>query len=165
MVYREKKRVKGCARYPLSMLRESGAKSAEFDCAWIDVLQTYWIGGADLIPKLGTAIDATDPETVADPETVTHLVYPPVELFHRFIRGNHAGFNRALVDALEWRKRYWSRAARASGLVALAPLAMHPDRGPVRVPAQRSTRTRLVRRVSHVGGERDTAGREVTPGH
>ncbi|MGW2256158.1 immunity 49 family protein [Kitasatospora sp. NPDC001660] len=127
VVCREKKRIAALCQVPLSLLRESGSGFAEFDYAWIDALQTYWNGGPDLVPKLTVAIDATDPETVADPEAVGLLVYPPMELFHRFIRRDHAGFNRALNDALEWHKQYWSkedRALRSSGLVALAPLAM-----------------------------------------
>jgi hypothetical protein len=58
---------------------------------------------------------------------VDKLVYPPMEMFHRFIRKDHEGFNRALIGALELHRQYWSeeeRAVNISGLVALAPLAM-----------------------------------------
>ncbi|MFG3495846.1 immunity 49 family protein [Streptomyces sp. NPDC047928] len=43
------------------------------------------------------------------------------------VRGDHAGFNRALAAALQWHGEYWTeedRGGRISGLVALAPLAM-----------------------------------------
>ncbi|MFE2409786.1 immunity 49 family protein [Kitasatospora sp. NPDC059408] len=143
VVCREKKRITALCQVPLSLLRESGSRSAEFDYAWIDVLQTYWLGGSDLFAKLTVAIDATDPATVSDPETVAHLVYPSMELFHRFVRRDHAGFNRALTEALEWHKQYWSqgdRALRASGLVALAPLAMaclaHDTGTPIEVQSE-----------------------------
>lgn len=43
------------------------------------------------------------------------------------VREDHAGFNRALAESIEWHKEYWSteeNALQATGLVALAPLAM-----------------------------------------
>ncbi|AXE88398.1 immunity 49 family protein [Streptomyces sp. Go-475] len=127
VICREKDRITALCQVPVSLLRENGSRFEEYDYAWIDTLQTYWLGGQDLVPKLVSAVDGTDPETVADPETVGKLVYPPMEMFHRFIRKDHEGFNRALTQALELHKQYWSeedRAVSISGLVALAPLAM-----------------------------------------
>ncbi|WP_327227525.1 immunity 49 family protein [Streptomyces platensis] len=127
VVCREKDRITALCRVPLSLLRENGSRFGEYDYAWIDTLQTYWLGGQDLVPKLVTAVDATDPEAVDDPEAVGKLLYPPMEMFHRFIRKDRDGFNRALANALQWHKQYWSdeeRAFQISGLVALAPLAM-----------------------------------------
>ncbi|MFI9257910.1 immunity 49 family protein [Streptomyces sioyaensis] len=127
VVCREKDRITSLCRVPLSVLRENGSRFGEYDYAWIDTLQTYWLGGQDLVPKLVTAVDATAPEAVDDPETVGKLLYPPMEMFHRFIRKDRDGFNRALANALQWHKEYWSeeeRAFQVSGLVALAPLAM-----------------------------------------
>lgn len=127
VVCREKDRITALCRVPLSLLRENGSRFGEYDYAWIDTLQTYWLGGQDLVPKLVAAVDGTDPETVADPETVGKLLYPPMEMFHRFIRKDNDGFNRALAMALELHKQYWSeedRAFQIPGLVALAPLAM-----------------------------------------
>ncbi|MEU8590170.1 immunity 49 family protein [Streptomyces sp. NPDC048664] len=127
VVCRERDRITALCRVPLSFLRENGSHFQEYDFAWIDVLQTYWLGGPDFSSKLVAAIDATDPERVADPETVAHLIYPPMEMFHRMVREDNEGFNGALTHALEWHKRYWShedRAVQASGFVALAPLAM-----------------------------------------
>ncbi|QEV51362.1 hypothetical protein CP981_06520 [Streptomyces platensis] len=127
VVCREKDRITSLCRVPLSVLRENGSRFGEYDYAWIDTLQTYWLGGQDLVPKLVTAVDATAPEAVDDPETVGKLLYPPMEMFHRFVRKDRDGFNRALANALQWHKEYWSEEERAfqiSGLVALAPLAM-----------------------------------------
>ncbi|MET9866654.1 immunity 49 family protein [Streptomyces sp. NPDC006386] len=127
VVCREKDRITALSRVPVSLLRENGSRFEEYDYAWMETLQTYWLGGQDLVPKLVSAVDGTDPESVADPETVGKLVYPPMEMFHRFIRKDHEGFNRALIRALELHKQYWSeeeRAVNISGLVALAPLAM-----------------------------------------
>ncbi|WP_369391647.1 immunity 49 family protein [Streptomyces sp. CG1] len=129
LVCREKDRITALCRVPMSLLLESGARYDEFEYAWIDALQTCWLGGADLGAKLVAAVDGTEPAAiaVADPEVVAKLLYPPMELLHRFVRRDHAGFNRALSDALQWHKEYWgeeSRALQSTGLVALAPLAL-----------------------------------------
>ncbi|WP_369197160.1 immunity 49 family protein [Streptomyces djakartensis] len=124
---REKDRITALCRIPLSLLRENGEQFEEHEYAWIDTLQTYWLGGQDLVAKLVSAVDGTEPEAVFDREAVSKLVYPPMEMFHRFIRKDHEGFNRALAQALELHKQYWSeedRAVSIAGLVALAPLAM-----------------------------------------
>ncbi|MFB6843330.1 immunity 49 family protein [Streptomyces sp. NPDC056373] len=50
-----------------------------------------------------------------------------MEVFHRFIRKDPETFSQALARALELHKQYWSeedRTFQASGLVALAPLAI-----------------------------------------
>ncbi|MFD7439114.1 immunity 49 family protein [Streptomyces sp. NPDC059861] len=127
VVCRERDRITALSQVPLSLLRENGAQFDEYHYAWIDTLQTYWRGGPDLGPKLVAAVDGTDPEVAADPETAGRLLYPPMEMFHRFLRKDEAGFNKALANALQWHKEYWteeSRAFQASGLVALAPLAI-----------------------------------------
>ncbi|MEE1811390.1 immunity 49 family protein [Streptomyces sp. BE133] len=129
MVCREKDRLTALCQVPVSLLRESGARYDEFEYAWVETLQTYWLGGPDLGAKLVAAVDGTDPEvvTIGDPETVAKLIYPPIEMFHRLVRQDRAGFNRALTEALQWHKDYWStedNALQATGLVALAPLAI-----------------------------------------
>ncbi|MER6086754.1 immunity 49 family protein [Streptomyces bluensis] len=127
VVCRERDRITALCQVPLSLLRENGSRFDEFQFAWIDTLQTYWLGGPDLGQKLVAAVDGTDPETVTDREAVGKLMYPPMEMFHRIVREDHAGFNRALVAALQWHKEYWTEEDRATtipGLVALAPLAM-----------------------------------------
>jgi hypothetical protein len=128
VVCRERDRITALCRVPLSLLRQNGAQFDEFEYAWIDTLQTYWLGGADLGPKLVAAVDGTEAETVTDRETAGKLLYPPMEMFHRVVRKDQAGFNRALASALQWHKEYWtadeSRAHMISSLVALAPLAI-----------------------------------------
>lgn len=127
VVCREMDRITALCRVPMSLLRENGSRFDEYHYAWVDTLQTYWLGGDDLGAKLVAAVDGTDPEVASDPETAGKLMYPPMEMFHRFIRKDHAGFNRALANALQWHKEYWSEESRsfqASGLVALAPLAI-----------------------------------------
>ncbi|MEV0370622.1 immunity 49 family protein [Streptomyces sp. NPDC050636] len=127
VVCRERDRITALCQVPLSLLRENGSRFDEFQFAWIDTLQTYWLGGPDLGQKLVAAVDGADPEAVTDPEAVGKLVYPPMEMFHRIVRKDHASLNRVLVAALQWHKEYWSeedRAATIPGLVALAPLAI-----------------------------------------
>ncbi|MFC7845766.1 immunity 49 family protein [Streptomyces sp. NPDC057382] len=127
VICRERDRITALCQVPLSLLRENGGQFEEYHYAWIDTLQTYWLGGPDLVPKLVAAVDGTEPEAVADPETVSKLLYPPMEVFHRFIRKDPETFNQALARALELHKQYWSekdRVFQASGLVALAPLAI-----------------------------------------
>jgi hypothetical protein len=145
VVCRERDRITALCQVPGSLLRESGSRYDEFEYAWIDTLQTYWLGGDDLGEKLVAAVDGTDPAAVAvaDPEVVAKLLYPPMELFHRFIRRDHAGFNRALAEALQWHKDYWSeesRALQSTGLVALTPLAIacfaHDSGFPIEVESE-----------------------------
>ncbi|MEU9718244.1 immunity 49 family protein [Streptomyces sp. NPDC047976] len=129
VVCREKARLTALCRIPVSLLRGAGDPYDEYVYAWVDTLQTYWLGGSDLVGKLVAAVDGTDPSVVAiaDHEVTAKILYPPMELFHRLVREDHDNFNRALNEALRWHKDYWSdedRALQASGLVALAPLAM-----------------------------------------
>ncbi|MER6701813.1 MULTISPECIES: immunity 49 family protein [Streptomyces] len=129
MVCREKGRLTTLCQVPVSLLKESGAPHDEFIYDWVETLQAYWLGGPDLGSKLVAAIDGTDPQNsqLNDSQTTAKLLYPPMEMFHRLVRDDHAGFNRALTDALQWHKEYWStedNALQATGLVALPPLAM-----------------------------------------
>ncbi|MFJ3832067.1 immunity 49 family protein [Streptomyces sp. NPDC090046] len=127
LVCRERDRITALCQVPLSLLRENG-RADDHVFAWIDTLQTYWTGGPELSHKLVAAVDGTAPEVARDPETAGRLAYPPMEMFHRILRNDQAGFNQALATALQWHKDYWSseesRAIDAAGLVALAPLAM-----------------------------------------
>ncbi|MET8177061.1 immunity 49 family protein [Streptomyces clavifer] len=127
VICREKERITALCQVPLSLLRENGERFDEYHYAWIKTLQTYWLGGPDLVQNLVAAVDGTGLQAASDQESAGKLMYPPMEMFHRFIRKDHAGFTQALTTALQWHKEYWSEESRmyqASGLVALAPLAM-----------------------------------------
>ncbi|MFJ8109702.1 immunity 49 family protein [Streptomyces sp. NPDC096132] len=127
VVCRERDRITALCQVPLSLLRENGSHFEPYHYAWVEALQAYWLGSPDLVSKLVAAVDATDPEIVSDPETVGKLLYPPMEVLHRLIREDEAAFNRALANAVQWHKEYWSeesRSLQSSGLVALAPLAL-----------------------------------------
>lgn len=79
-------------------------------------------------------------------QTLMSLVlYPPIILFYRYLRGDHAQFNEALVDAIKWHKSYWGAgdddmAIDSDGFVALGPLAiacLARDRGfPIEVDSE-----------------------------
>lgn len=130
LVCRERERLTELSNVPISLLRESGAVYDEYIYDWVDTLQTYWIQGPALGDKLVTAIKGTDPEVLqaADRSLMLHVLYPPLNLFYRLVRGDGDRFNAELVKALEWHKEYWtaeeSTAAQVSGIVALGPLAM-----------------------------------------
>ncbi|WP_392842798.1 immunity 49 family protein [Streptomyces sp. LN500] len=65
---------------------------------------------------------------MAGRELMLKILYPPLELFHRYQQQDPEKFNAALVDALTWHKEYWTadeaRSLSGEGLVALAPLAI-----------------------------------------
>ncbi|WP_327356401.1 immunity 49 family protein [Streptomyces sp. NBC_01304] len=130
LICREQERLNQLARVPISLLRESGAVFDEYIYAWVDALQRYWLGEPEVMEKLAEAFDGTDPQAahVADNELLLKILYPPLELFHRYLRQDHVKFNQALVDALTWHKEYWTgdeaREMSSAGLVALGPLAL-----------------------------------------
>ncbi|MEU9763061.1 immunity 49 family protein [Streptomyces sp. NPDC047985] len=151
-VCRERDRITALCRVPMSLLRENSSPVDEFVYDWIETLQAYWLGGPDLGQKLVAAVDGTAPEVASDPESAGKLLYPPMEMLHRIIRNDHAGFTQALTTALQWHKEYWSeesRSLQASGLVALAPLAMacfaHDAGIPIEVESEYLPSTLLTR--------------------
>ncbi|MCX5607201.1 MULTISPECIES: immunity 49 family protein [unclassified Streptomyces] len=56
------------------------------------------------------------------------ILYPPLNLFHRYLSQESELFNEALAEALTWHKEYWAaieaRSRSGEGLVALGPLAI-----------------------------------------
>ncbi|WP_369387195.1 immunity 49 family protein [Streptomyces sp. CG1] len=123
-------RMTALAQVPISLLRDSGAVFDEYIYAWIDTLQTWWLRGGDLGEKLKAALEGTAPDAlqVADRDEMLKILYPPINLFLRYIVQDHQQFNADLVKTLEWHKDYWSeteeRAGNSAGLVALGPLAI-----------------------------------------
>ncbi|MDQ0941966.1 hypothetical protein QFZ67_003671 [Streptomyces sp. V1I1] len=96
----------------------------------MEALQNAWFGRPETWDSLVTAVSGTNPETtqVASKELMLKILYPPLELFHRYQRQEAEQFNAALVDALTWHKEYWTaneaRSLSGEGLVALGPLAI-----------------------------------------
>ncbi|MFE7276725.1 immunity 49 family protein [Streptomyces sp. NPDC057623] len=133
-ICRENYRLDRLMRVPVSFLRASVPEGAVFDdyvYDWVETLQSYWAGRAtEMWDKLVAAVKGTDPERegVVDKEMMLKILYPPLELFHRFQLRETEQFNSALVDAVTWHKQYWAgdeaRALSGEGLVALGPLAL-----------------------------------------
>ncbi|MFE2166702.1 immunity 49 family protein [Streptomyces sp. NPDC059447] len=129
VVCRERDRITALCRVPLSLLRENGGVTQEFEYAWIETLQTYWHVQPGLPEKLTQAIEQSHPDiaTNAPRDLLQCVLYPPINLFHQFLRKDEDGFNGALAEALELHKAYWSTPERAgdiAGFLALGPLAI-----------------------------------------
>ncbi|WP_307813320.1 immunity 49 family protein [Streptomyces sp. N35] len=130
LICRENERLTELARVPISLLRESGATFDEYIYSWVETLQRFWLGQEGVSDHLVAAVDGTDQDSAqhVDQELMNFLLSPPIILFYRYLRGDHAQFNEALVDAVKWHKSYWAaeddRAINSDGFVALAPLAI-----------------------------------------
>ncbi|MEV6963111.1 immunity 49 family protein [Streptomyces sp. NPDC051207] len=130
VICRENERVNQLAQVPVSFLRESGAEFDEYVYAWVETLQNLWFGREAVWDTLVAAVDGTDPQVarIAGPELMLKILYPPIDLFQRYLRREPEQFNAALADALTWHKEYWTaneaRSLSGEGLVALGPLAV-----------------------------------------
>ncbi|MBT2545641.1 immunity 49 family protein [Streptomyces sp. ISL-44] len=108
VICRDKARLDALCEIPPSLLQASGA---EFD-------------------QLLQAAEGLAPEAapISGPEMTTKILWPVVDLFHRFVTADHDQFNRSLTNALTLHKQYWTAdeglARDARGLVAIGPLAM-----------------------------------------
>ncbi len=129
-ICRESDRMTQLSNVPLGLLRASGAEYDEYVYHWVDSLQTYWLETPGLVDKLLATIDASYPDvaTDTDRDLLEKILYQPINLFHRFLRQDHEGFNKALVEALQLHRQYWTanerRADSPEGFVALGPLAI-----------------------------------------
>ncbi|MFD9333631.1 immunity 49 family protein [Streptomyces sp. NPDC060028] len=128
-ICRDRHRMDAMCQIPLDLLRSSGAEGDEYVYHWVDALQTYWREQPGLPEKLTAAIEQSHPDivTITPRDLLQCVLYPPVNLFHQFLRKDHDGFNKALVEALELHKAYWSTPERSgdiAGFLALGPLAI-----------------------------------------
>lgn len=130
IICRDQQRMTHMCRVPLEILRASGAQCDEYVYDWVDSLQSYWLEKPGLAEKLTVTIEKSAPEvvTIAPRDLLQSILYPPINLFYRFLRRDHDGFNAALVESLELHKAYWTataeRAADIAGTLALGPLAI-----------------------------------------
>ncbi|MEU8837314.1 immunity 49 family protein [Streptomyces sp900116325] len=117
---------------PVSFLRECEPHQDEYIYAWVESLQTYWLSGPGLGDKLVAAVDACDPASVrmTPRDAALKLFYPPMNLFYRFVVEEHAEFNSALTEALDWFRDYWtdevdeSRMMSVNGVIPLEVLGV-----------------------------------------
>ncbi|MEU6988579.1 immunity 49 family protein [Streptomyces sp. NPDC046324] len=130
LICREHERVNQLTRVPVSFLLASGAEFDHYIYAWVETLQNMWSGRQATWDTLVTAIEGTAPEAahIAGQDLMLKVLYPPLEMFHRYLRRETEQFNAALVDALTWHREYWTaneaRSTSGEGLVALGPLAI-----------------------------------------
>ncbi|MGW2400032.1 immunity 49 family protein [Kitasatospora sp. NPDC001664] len=127
-VCREGGLLDGLAAVPVEVLRGSGAAEDEYTWAWVAALQAYRRQDQGLAQELAAALEAAEPAAVVDREYLMKVVRPAMDLFGRFVARDQAGFDAALVRALELHREYWTadgeRAVTSTGFVALAPLAV-----------------------------------------
>ncbi|MFI7357373.1 immunity 49 family protein [Streptomyces avidinii] len=130
VICREQRRMTELCEIPLGRLRSPEDEYDELYYHWVDVQQTYWLRQPGLVDKLIAAIEASNPEVARSlpQDLLQGLVYPPINLFHNFVRKNEEGFGPALTEALNLHKGYWTlteeRTEDIDGAVALGPLAM-----------------------------------------
>ncbi|MFF6824064.1 Imm49 family immunity protein [Streptomyces longwoodensis] len=130
VVCRDQKRMSQLCEIPLDRLRSPDGAYDEYVYHWVDTLQAYWLQRPGLVEKLTATLQTSHPDavTVAPRDLVQNILYPPINLFYRFVRKDEAGFNQALAEALELHKAYWTadedRAEDPSGALALGPLAL-----------------------------------------
>jgi hypothetical protein len=130
VICREKDRLTRLCEIPVDRLRTVEGAYDEYVYHWVDALQAYWLQRPGLVEKLTAAIQGSHPDAaaVAPRDLLQNVLYPPINLFYRFLLRDEEGFNQALVEGLELYKRYWTadedRANDPSGTVPLALLAI-----------------------------------------
>ncbi|SDC05907.1 Immunity protein 49 [Streptomyces prasinopilosus] len=146
VVCRDQARMTQLCQVPIETLRASGAVFEEYIYHWVDTLQTYWLERPGLGDKLTAAFDGTDPDRLRflDRETMLKVLYPPINLFYRFIGQDPDQFNEALIQALQLHREYWTaseeRRETSDGDIPLAILALtclaHDAGRPVEVESE-----------------------------
>ncbi|MYR44779.1 hypothetical protein GTW67_22770 [Streptomyces sp. SID5910] len=130
VVCRDQTRMTQLCEVPVETLRASGAVFEEYIYHWVDALQTYWLERPGLGEKLVAAFNGTDPDRLRfmDREMMLKVLYPPINLFFRFVKRDPDQFNEALVQALELHKEYWTaseeRQETGDGDIPLGILAV-----------------------------------------
>ncbi|MCK1796237.1 immunity 49 family protein [Streptomyces sp. XM4193] len=129
MVCREAGRLDELCEVPVDLLWGSSSGFDAYIYSWVDGLQGYWLRRGDVAGSLMRAMELSAPEELQPGarEAVSHLMYPVIPLFIRFLERDVEGFNEALADSLKWHKAYWSVEERLNdddGNVALGPLAV-----------------------------------------
>lgn len=130
IVCREQDRMTRLAEVPLDVLRGAEVRFDEYAYHWVDALQSYWLERPGLAEKLVAAIEASYPNvaTNTDQDLLEKILYQPINMFHKFVRRDHEGFNQALLEALQAHRSYWTatdeRASGLAGFLALGPLAV-----------------------------------------
>jgi hypothetical protein len=130
VICRDQKRLTELSQVPLDRLRSPEGDFDEYIYHWVAALQAYWLQRPGLVEELTAALQGSHPDTarIAPPDLLQNILYPPINLFYRFLHQDAPGFNQALAEAVELHKTYWTadedRTDDPSGMVALGPLAV-----------------------------------------
>ncbi|MGW5862502.1 immunity 49 family protein [Streptomyces sp. NPDC055239] len=130
VICREQGRMTQLCEIPLDRLRAPEGQYDEYIYHWVDTLQTYWLRRPGLVEKLTATFRASDPSVahVAPRDMLDGILYPPINLFYRFVTKDEEGFSQALVEALKLHQTYWTlnedRESDIDGGIALGPLAI-----------------------------------------
>ncbi|MGW2651955.1 immunity 49 family protein [Streptomyces sp. NPDC001393] len=130
IVCRDQKRMTQLCDIPVTRLRSPEGSYDEYIYHWVAALQAYWLQRPGLVDELIATMEGSHPNvaSIAPRDLLQKVLYPPINLFHRFLRKDHDGFNQALVEALELHKDYWTadedRATDPEGRISLGPLAI-----------------------------------------
>ncbi|MGW7271232.1 immunity 49 family protein [Streptomyces sp. NPDC054864] len=130
VICREQGRMTELCEIPLDRLRAPQEQYDEYIYHWVDTLQTYWLRRPGLVEKLTDTFRASDPTVahVAPRDLLDGILYPPINLFYRFVTKDEEGFSQALAEALKLHQAYWTlnedRSNDIDGSIALGPLAI-----------------------------------------
>lgn len=130
VICRDRERLTALCEIPLGQLRSSDDAYDEYVYRWVSTLQDYWLQRPTLVDNLTATLQGSHPDAVriTPRDLLQNVLYPPINLFYRFLRQDGPGFNQALVEALELHKAYWTadedREKDPTGAVALALLAV-----------------------------------------
>ncbi len=130
VICRDQKRLTELSQVPLERLRSPEGEFDEYVYHWVAALQAYWLQRPGLVEELTAALQGSHPDVarIAPPDLLQNILYPPINLFYRFLRQDVTGFNQALAEAVELHKAYWTedddRTDDPSGMVALGALAV-----------------------------------------
>jgi hypothetical protein len=130
VICRERGRMTELSEIPLERIRSAEGGYDEFVYNWVDVQQTYWLRRPELVEKLITAFESSEPQAVrnAPVDALQGVMSPSLNLFYNFVRKQEETFGPALVEALNLHKAYWTlndeRATDIDGALPLGPFAM-----------------------------------------
>ncbi|MFJ8046251.1 immunity 49 family protein [Kitasatospora sp. NPDC096147] len=130
VVCREAERLSMLSSVSVELLRQSGAEFDEYVYPWVQALQAFWNGDAELTDRLAEAVQGSDPANapVAGEELMLRVLYPPLQAFSYVLQRDQEKFDEALLQGLVLYRQYWSadeeRLEDSDGLVALALLGV-----------------------------------------
>lgn len=130
VVCRDQKRLTELCEVSVDRLRSPDGAYDEYVYHWVAALQAYWLRRPELVDELTAALQQSHPDIARGTprDLLQNILYPPINVFYRFLRQDATGFNTALAEAVELHKAYWTadedRTDDPSGMVALPLLAV-----------------------------------------